>query len=148
MIDKINTVLGIGKFHKLLIFSLFNCSYLTCFISLSFSYLTKQPQFLCRENEEQNFEKCDFKEEKFCSTETDSFEYIKDKSHSLDNWSYNFDLYCSNKKYIVLIGSGFFIGAIIGCIIITPMPDKYGRKIVLKIFLLLLLNPFEWPHAI
>ena len=135
MIDKINTILGIGKFHKLLIFSLFNCSYLTCFISLSFSYLTKQPQFLCRENSEQNFEKCDFKEEKFCSTETDSFEYIKDKSHSLDNWSYNFDLYCSNKKYIVLIGSGFFIGAIIGCIIITPMPDKYGRKIVLKIFL-------------
>ena len=135
MIDKINSVIGVGKFHKLFIFSLINCSYLTCFLSLSFSYLTKQPQFLCKENSEQNYEKCVFKEDKFCSVETNSFEYIKDKSNSLDNWSYNFDLYCSNKKYIVLIGSGFFIGAIFGCIVITPLPDKYGRKIVLKIFL-------------
>ena len=136
MIDQINTVIGIGKFHKLLIFSLISCSFLTCIISLSFSYLTKQPQFLCRDIPSQNFSKCDFQEDKFCSEEkTNSFEYIKDKSNSLDNWSYNFDLYCSNKKYIVLIGSGFFIGAIFGCIFITPLPDKYGRKIVMKIFL-------------
>ena len=135
MIDKINSVIGIGKFHKLLIFSLINCSFLTCIISLSFSYLTKQPQFLCRENSEQNYTKCEFQEDKFCSEETNSFEYIKDKSNSLDNWSYNFDLYCSNKKYIVLIGSGFFIGALFGCVVITPLPDKYGRQIILKLFL-------------
>ena len=136
MIDQINTVIGVGKFHKSLIFSLISCSFLTCIVSLSFSYLTKQPQFLCRDIPSQNFSKCDFQEDKFCSEDkTTSFEYIKDKSNSLDNWSYNFDLYCSNKKYIVLIGSGFFIGAIFGCIFITPLPDKYGRKIVMKIFL-------------
>ena len=136
MIDKINTVIGIGKFHKLLIFSLISCSFLTCMISLSFSYMTKQPQFLCRENSIQNFTKCVFEEDKFCKNgKNSSFEYIKDKSNSLDNWSYNFNLYCSNKKYIVLIGSGFFTGAIFGCVFITPLPDKYGRKIVLQICL-------------
>ena len=136
MIDQINTVIGIGKFHKLFIFSLISCSFLTCIISLSFSYLTKQPLFLCRDNSSQDFAKCNFQEEKFCSKDKNSsFEYIKDKSNSLDNWSYEFDLYCSNKSYIVLIGSGFFIGAIFGCVFITPLPDKYGRKIVLKVFL-------------
>ncbi len=153
MIDKINTVIGIGKFHKLLIFSLISCSFLTCIVSLSFSFMTKQPNFLCRENNTQNFTICKFEEEKFCNKEKYSyFEYIKDKSKSLINWSYDFDLYCSNKKYIFLIGSGFFIGAIFGCIIITPLPDKYGRKIVLQICLtiscilhlliLLSFNPF------
>ena len=132
MIDKINSVIGIGKFHKLFIFSLINCSFLTCIISLSFSYLTKQPQFLCRDTAT-NYTKCEFQEDKFCSE--NKLDFIKDKSNSLNNWSYNFDLYCSNKKYIVLIGSGFFIGAIFGCVFITPLPDKYGRKIVLKIFL-------------
>ena len=134
MIDKIYSVIGIGKFHRLFMFSFISCSFLTCIVSLSFSYLTKQPQFLCREIPSQNFTKCNFEEDKFCSKEI-SFEYIKDKSNSLDNWSYNFDLFCSNKGYIVLIGSGFFIGAVIGCVFITPLPDKYGRKIVIKIIL-------------
>ena len=136
MIDKINSLMGIGKFHKLLIFSLISCSFLTCIISLSFSFMTKMPIFLCRENEEENFSICPFDEEKFCHKEKYlNFEYIKDKSNSLNNWSFNFDLYCSNKKYIVLIGSGFFIGTLVGCIFITPLPDKYGRKIVLQICL-------------
>ena len=153
MIDKINSVIGIGKFHKLLIFSLISCSFLTCIVSLSFSFMTKQPNFFCRENKEQNFSICPFEEEKFCNKDKYlNFEYFKDKSKSLKNWSYDFDLYCSNKKYIFLIGSGFFIGAIIGCVIITPLPDKYGRKIVLQICLtiscilhlliLLSFNPF------
>ena len=136
MIDQIFSIIGIGKFHKLFMFSLISCSFLTCIISLSFSYLTKKPAFLCKENSFQNFTKCDFQEEKFCTNhQNDTFEYIKDKSNSLNNWAYNFDLYCLNQKYNVLIGSGFFVGAIIGCIFITPLPDKYGRKIVLKIFL-------------
>ena len=153
MIEKINSVIGIGKFHKLLIFSLISCSFLTCIISLSFSFMTKQPNFFCRENNNQNFTICPFEEEKFCNKEKYlNFEYFKDESKSLKNWSYDFDLYCSNKKYIFLIGSGFFIGAIIGCVIITPLPDKYGRKIVLQICLtiscilhlliLLSFNPF------
>ena len=136
MIDKIHSLIGFGKFHKLLVFSLISSSFLTCIVSLSFSYLTKQPKFLCRENSNHNFTKCEFDEEKFCNKKQyPEFEFIKDKSNSLDNWSYHFDLYCSNKSYIVLIGSGFFIGAIFGCIFITPLPDKYGRKIVLKICL-------------
>ena len=136
MIDKIHSIIGFGKFQKLLVFSLISCSFLTCIVSLSFSYLTKQPQFLCRENVNQNLTICNFEEEKFCNKEKyPEFEYIKDKANSLYNWSYYFDLYCNNKKYIVLIGSGFFIGAIFGCIFITPLPDKYGRKIVIQICL-------------
>ena len=136
MIDKIHSFIGFGKFQKLLVFSFISCSFLTCIVSLSFSYLTKQPQFLCRENVNQNLTVCNFEEEKFCNKEKyPEFEYIKDKANSLYNWSYYLDLYCNNKKYIVLIGSGFFIGAIFGCIFITPLPDKYGRKIVIQICL-------------
>ena len=136
MIDKINSIIGFGKFQKLLVFSLISCSFLTCIISLSFSYLTKQPKFLCRENKNHNLMKCNFDEEKFCNKDKyPEFEYIKDKSNSLYNWSYSFDLYCTNKQYIALIGSGFFLGAIFGCIFITPLPDKYGRKNVIQICL-------------
>lgn len=67
MIDKIHSLIGFGKFHKLLVFSLISCSFLTCIVSLSFSYLTKQPKFLCRENSNHNFTKCEFDEEKFCN---------------------------------------------------------------------------------
>ena len=136
MIDKILSIIGFGKFQKLLFFSLISCSFLVCIISLSFSYLTKQPAFLCRDNINQTFAKCNFEEEKFCNIEKyPEFEYQKDRSNSLYNWSYSFDFYCSNKQYLVIIGSGFFIGAIFGCIVITPLPDRYGRKNVLKVCL-------------
>jgi len=129
MIDKVLSVIGFGKFQKLLLFSLISCSFLCCIVSLSFSYLTKQPAFLCRDNANQVLAKCNFEEEKFCNKEKfPEFEYQKDRSNSLYNWAFSFDLYCSNKQYLVIIGSGFFIGAIFGCVVITPLPDKYGRK--------------------
>ena len=136
MIDKVLSVIGFGKFQKLLLFSLISCSFLCCIVSLSFSYLTKQPAFLCRDNANQALAKCNFEEEKFCNKEKfPEFEYQKDRSNSLYNWAFSFDLYCSNKQYLVIIGSGFFIGAIFGCVVITPLPDKYGRKNVIKICL-------------
>ena len=133
IIDKSYSFIGIGKFQKYLIFSLINCSFLVAIISLSYSYLTKLPSFLCRSNPNENYTKCDFNEEKFCNNPT--FEYIKDPSNSLINWAYSFDLYCNNSIYIPIIGSGFFIGGIFGCLIITPLPDKYGRKIIFQITL-------------
>ena len=133
IIDKSYSFIGIGKFQKYLIFSLINCSFLVAIISLSYSYLTKLPSFLCRSNPNENYTKCDFNEEKFCNKPT--FEYIKDPSNSLINWAYSFDLYCNNSIYIPIIGSGFFIGGIFGCLIITPLPDKYGRKIIFQITL-------------
>ena len=136
MIDKILSIVGFGKFQKFLLFSLISCSFLCCIVSLSFSYLTKQPAFLCRDNVNQTFSKCNFEEEKFCQKDKfPGFEYQKDRSNSLYNWTFSFDLYCSNKQFLVIIGSGFFIGAIFGCIVITPLPDKYGRKNVIKICL-------------
>ena len=133
IIDKSYLFIGIGKFQKYLIFSLINCSFLVAIISLSYSYLTKLPSFLCRNNPNENYTKCDFNEDTFCKKPT--FEYIKDPSNSLINWAYSFDLYCNNSIYIPIIGSGFFIGGIFGCLIITPLPDKYGRKIIFQITL-------------
>ncbi len=67
----------------------------------------------------------------------------KDKK-SVHNWSYEFNLYC-NKDYLnVFIVYSVLIGLIIGPLILSYIPDKYGRKtIFITLIIISLINHFN-----
>ena len=61
------------------------------------------------------------------------YKLSKNPEKSVINWSYTFDLYCDKETYITVITSIVFIGGMIGTVTITPLLDKYGRSLILKI---------------
>ncbi len=131
MEEALNIIKLNGKYQKILIFVLISTSFLSSVISVSYSYLTKHPSYECSiKSSNSPFKECDYNNGEFCEYNSEYY-FRKNYEKSLHNWSYSFDLYCQNEYYIPLIGSSFFFGGILGSIIVTPLPDKYGRK---KIF--------------
>ena len=55
----------------------------------------------------------------------------------IKNWIFSFNLYCENQKYILIIQISIIIGNILGLLIISPLPDKYGREKFLKYSLII-----------
>lgn len=55
----------------------------------------------------------------------------------MNNFIVDFDLHCSPKAYIGLMGSSLFAGFLIGALIIPWLADSYGRKRIFRIFFLL-----------
>ena len=53
----------------------------------------------------------------------------------MNNWSYDYDLYCSKDYYNDLVSTIFFTGGIIGSITLASIPDKYGRKKIFQILI-------------
>ena len=122
-----------GYFQKVLSFILISSSVLFAVIAAAYSYLTKIPNFECCEKyDNSSYFKCPYNNGEICSYSF-SYNYRKDKKNSLHNWSYTFNLYCNKEYYNALIGSSYFLGSIIGSIILTPLPDKFGRKNIYNI---------------
>jgi len=46
---------------------------------------------------------------------------------NLFNWVVQFQLVCSSKNLIGLLGSLFFVGLLVGCLIVPRLSDLYGR---------------------
>ena len=69
----------------------------------------------------------------------DKSKYIikKDPKTSIHNWAYEYDIYCDRDIYGYLMTNAIFIGALVGTIVFTPIPDKYGREKIFKIFVLI-----------
>ena len=121
-----------GTLQKILSFILISSSYLLSVICAAYSYLTKIPNFECCEKHDNSpFLKCTYKKGEIC-LKSFPYNYRKDYSTSVYNWAYSFDLYCDKEYYNALIGSSYFFGCIIGSIILTPLPDKFGRKNILN----------------
>ncbi len=95
--------------------------------------MTKHPSFIVKILQGANegkILKMDFSEQLCNST---VFEITKDPLKSVSNWSYAYDLYCEKDFYNVILLSVSFIGGMIGDLLLLPLPDKYGRKKVLRI---------------
>ena len=121
-----------GKLQKILSFILISSSFLFSVICAAYSYLTKIPNFECSEKYYNSpYFKCPYKNGEICSYSFPYY-YRKDYLTSVHNWAYTFDLYCDKEYYNALIGSSYFFGCIIGSIILTPLPDKFGRKNILN----------------
>ena len=132
-----------GKFQKKIIYICILTSLLTTIYSLQISFLTKRPNFNVSElNDEKNMKNIHTKyNENICNFTKYSIE--KDKK-SVHNWSYEFNLYC-NKDYLnVFIVYSVLIGLIIGPLILSYIPDKYGRKTIFKTLVIIsLINHFN-----
>lgn len=125
---------GFGKFQKIVTFLVLSVGSMALITSISFPFLTMQPNFLCREKSNifDSFHTCHT--EDLCNQE--HFDYIKDPKTSLYNLNYEFDTYCERGFYIKIIGSGYFFGGIFGSVFLSSIPDRYGRATIYKILLL------------
>ena len=120
-----------GKYQKIITFIGISLGSLPFTLSISYAYLTKMPQFLCKDENGQFSKHCEYERDLFCSSDN-NFEFIKDKKNSVDNFTYAFDLYCSKEFFVPILSTLFFFGGLIGSIIFAPIPDKYGRKTIFQ----------------
>jgi MFS family permease len=52
----------------------------------------------------------------------------KDNINSLDNWVETLDLMCVPDSKIEFMSNWYYLGEIVGGVLITRIPDVYGRK--------------------
>ena len=109
---------------------------LTPIYSVQISYMLKYPEFLVKNlsDTKAEYERLAYNEE-FC--DKTKYSIVQDKSHSLDNWAYNFSLYCENDFYGTFASSFIFLGGIVGTYVFSSLPDKYGRKPIFTLVMLL-----------
>ena len=121
-----------GKYQKIITFISIILGSLPFTLSISYAYLTKMPQFLCKDENGQFTVQCEYDRTKFCLPEN-NFEFIKDKKNSVDNFTYAFDLYCSKEFFVPLLSTLFFFGGLLGSVFLATIPDKHGRKTIFLI---------------
>lgn len=65
--------------------------------------------------------------EEICKNNLD---YLPDKEEPeyLDNWVQKFDMLCQPKEKVGMLGSAYFVGILLGLLIVPRLSDKYGRK--------------------
>ena len=100
-------------------------------------FLEKEPKrFECKDADTGDWKRCTKQE--ICDRGLAKDEYRADTNDDeyFDNWVNKFDLLCESKFKIGLLGSMFFIGVIATMIIIPPLADKYGRKMIFLISLI------------
>ena len=103
MEEIIESVGSNDKYQRIIIAILLGCSPLATIYTLQISYLTKYPDFLVRRiNSKQNFT---IQEYNSSICDSSIYEIKKYPNTSIDNWAYNFDLYCNRNFYSLLITS-------------------------------------------
>jgi MFS family permease len=122
-----------GKFQKMVSVVVISVASMALLSGIAFPFLTKKPEMLCREkgNELSSFHICH--DEEICYN--NNIEYLKNPYKNLYNIAYEFDMYCENAYFAGVIGTAFFFGGIVGSVLLSPIPDNYGREKIYKILL-------------
>lgn len=124
-----------GTYQNMIILSVIILPYTVLVVTAGYPFLTANSKILCREKDKNlKFEYCDLIE--ICKSFS-NYEILKDYENSIHNWTYQFDLFCDKSFYIPLIGTSFFIGALLASIFLSAFPDKYGRLPIMKITLVI-----------
>ncbi len=136
--EQIFQVIGYnGPYQKYLFIINLLTSILPCVYSIQVAFMTKHPSFIVKILQGENSGKIlemDFNEELCNST---LYEITKNPLTSVNNWSYSYDLYCERDYYNVILSSIPFFGSMLGTLFLLPLPDKYGRKKVFSISMLI-----------
>jgi hypothetical protein len=122
---------GFGKFQ------FFLCLFYTLaftsanYVLYNYDNLVMKPVYMCeREPESGVFEECTA--EFICEKEAEGAKvnyYVdKDNIFSLDNWVETLDLMCVPDTKIQFMSNWYYLGEIVGGVMITRIPDLYGRK--------------------
>ena len=132
--DKIFETVGLdGPYQKILLIINLLTGILPCIYSFQIPFLTRHPSFFVQKlnsDDPNQIYEMEFNED-LCDSSL--YKLNKNPEKSVINWSYTFDLYCDKETYITVITSIVFIGGMIGTVTITPLLDKYGRALILKI---------------
>jgi len=140
-----------GKFQKNILYICILASLLTTIYTLMISFLTKYPDFFIIDKTKSNPNpiKVIYSKE-ICNAS--KYEIRKDNK-SIHNWAYEFDLFCKKDYYNTLIVYSILFGQFLGTLLLSQFPDKYGRKTIFKILivisliihinLMLLINPLH-----
>lgn len=111
-----------------------------CFIILSISgivnflsccqpLLLLKPEYICHDSQNNEID-CSF--ETICNS-TQISSYQKDSQHSLNNFAYQFDLVCDRLFYAGALGTSYYVGSMIGSILLGNVIDIFGREKPFKI---------------
>ena len=140
-----------GKFQKIIVYICVLDSLLTTIYTLIISFLTKQPDFFIinKENPNEQPVHTSYSRE-IC--DVSKYKIIKD-TKSIHNWTYEFNLFCDREYLNTFVIYSILVGQLLGTLLLSPIPDKYGRKtifiiiitlsLIIHINLILLANPFH-----
>ena len=140
-----------GKFQKIIIYICVLDSLLTTIYTLIISFLTKEPDFFIidKENSNENPVHASYSKEICDDTK---YKITKD-TKSIHNWTYEFNLFCDREYLNTYVIYSILIGQLLGTLLLSPIPDKYGRKkifiiiitvsLIIHINLILVVNPFH-----
>jgi len=101
------------------------------------SFLEKEPKhWECKDPDTGEWKSCT--KEEICSEHLSRDDYRPDPNEDevFDNWVEKFDLLCEPKMKVGLIGSMYFIGLIVFITFVPPIADRYGRKWVFIVTLI------------
>ena len=140
-----------GKFQKNILNICILTSLLTTVYTLMVSYLTKSSDFFIIDKTKPNEDPINvFYSKEIC--DTSKYEIKKD-TKSIHNWTYEFDLFCQRDYYNTYIVYSVLFGQLLGTVLLSPFPDKYGRKtifiilttlsLIIHINLVLVINPIH-----
>ena len=118
-----------SKYQKIITIVSISTGCIPFTLTIAYSYLTKMPEFLCK-NGNGEYTPCEFDKNLFCARKID---FIKDKKSSVNNFTYDLDLYCNREFFISIYSSLYFLGALLSSMFLAPLPDKYGRKTIFQI---------------
>jgi len=123
-----------GKYQKIIIIIIIGFSILTNIYLLQIPFILKSPILYVQEKNKNStftflYSEDDI-ENNYCNS--DKYELKKDKKNSINNFAYNFNLYCNKIYFKSIIKLSLYIGIIISFFILNSFPDKYGREKLLK----------------
>jgi MFS family permease len=125
---------GFGKYQWFLL-----SFYIMAFTSANFLLynidpLTDDPVYLCEVEGTEPPEYYDCTAEEICESNfTIPYKIDTDNVDSLDNWVETLDLMCVPRFKIYRISWVYYLGEIFGCLVVSRIPDLFGRKLVLAI---------------
>ena len=119
-----------GKFQKILSVIIIMIGSITMFITISLPFMSKSPQMLCREKDDDHLPFLTCGQHNYCKNNL--YDYQVDSKNSLNNFALSYNLYCEKSYFLSIIGTSFFFGGMLGSLILSPIPDTYGRVGIYK----------------
>jgi len=129
MDEALEAVGSSGKYQIILATIIIFASPMALLLSLSFPLFTSLPKFTCLDLPTNTFLLCSHQD--YCLK--DNLSRSIDYSKSINNFVLEFELYCEDEYFIGLIASSYFIGVITGTIMLSRVPDIFGREKIFKI---------------
>lgn len=131
---------GWGRFQTFLLVSLILAMNSGGLLVYGITYLELYPAYVCTRHDGTLDYECTQDPQEpnnFCKGDLyQSWEVDWSNPASLDNWIVQLDLFCTDSKYIGLMGAAAFGGAFLACLFLPAASDKYGRWVVFQLTML------------